>query len=54
MMSGWLERNFGLVEAAFVFSLVVAFYIWQMRDLKRENERAKAREAAEQAEREKP
>ncbi|WP_156378657.1 MULTISPECIES: hypothetical protein [unclassified Rhizobium] len=38
-----LEHYFGLIEALFVFGLAVAFYIWQMRDLKKEN--AKARKA---------
>jgi hypothetical protein len=38
-----LEHYFGLIEALFVFGLAVAFYVWQMRDLKRENAKAKAR-----------
>jgi hypothetical protein len=38
-----LEHYFGLIEALFVFGLAVAFFVWQMRDLKRENARAKAR-----------
>lgn len=29
------ETYFGLIEALFVFSLVLAFYIWQKRDLAR-------------------
>lgn len=42
--SGWnagrrwpalFERYFGLIEAAFVFGLAIAFYIWQRRDLRR-------------------
>ncbi|QLF68471.1 hypothetical protein FE840_002295 [Peteryoungia desertarenae] len=41
------ENYFGLIEAVFVFGLAVAFYIWQMRDLKKENE--KARRRAEEA-----
>lgn len=44
-----LERYFGLIEAAFVFSLAVAFYVWQRRDLKREAEKAKERESAEKS-----
>ncbi|MFP1633785.1 hypothetical protein ACLB6G_18800 [Zhengella sp. ZM62] len=36
-----LERWFGLIEAAFVFGLAVAFYVWQRRDLKREEEKAR-------------
>jgi len=38
-----LENYFGLIEAIFVFGLAVAFYIWQMRDLRKENEKAAAR-----------
>ena len=30
-----LENSFGLIEAALVFGLAIAFYIWQMRDLRR-------------------
>ncbi|MCM2472495.1 hypothetical protein HGO38_03260 [Rhizobium sp. CG5] len=30
-----LETYFGLIEAAFVFGLAIAFYVWQMRDLKK-------------------
>ncbi|MBO3761761.1 hypothetical protein [Ciceribacter sp. L1K22] len=30
-----LENHYGLVEAAFVFGLAIAFYIWQMRDLRK-------------------
>ncbi len=41
-----LEQYFGLSEALFVFGLAIAFYVWQMRDLKKENARAKARTAA--------
>lgn len=37
------EHYFGLIEALFVFGLAIAFYIWQMRDLKRENAKAKAK-----------
>ena len=29
-----LENYFGLIEAAFVFGLAIAFYVWQMRDLR--------------------
>lgn len=36
------EHYFGLIEATFVFSLAIAFYVWQRRDLKKENEKAKA------------
>jgi Flp pilus assembly protein TadB len=42
-----LEHYFGLIEALFVFGLAIAFYVWQMRDLKKENARAKARAAAD-------
>ena len=31
-----LEHYFGIIEAIFVFSLAIAFYVWQMRDLKKE------------------
>jgi Flp pilus assembly protein TadB len=44
-----LEHYFGLIEALFVFGLAIAFYVWQMRDLKKENARAKARAEAEEA-----
>jgi hypothetical protein len=44
-----LEHYFGLIEALFVFGLAIAFYVWQMRDLKKENARAKARAAADKA-----
>jgi hypothetical protein len=37
-----LEHYFGLIEALFVFGLAVAFYMWQMRDLKKENAKARA------------
>ncbi|WP_161596999.1 hypothetical protein [Rhizobium glycinendophyticum] len=30
-----------MIEALFVFGLAVAFYIWQMRDLKKENTKAR-------------
>ncbi len=44
-----LESYFGLIEAAFVFSLAIAFYLWQMRDLRKEKLKAEARaQAAEQ------
>lgn len=39
-----LENYFGIIEAIFVFSLAIAFYIWQMRDLKKEKAKAEARE----------
>lgn len=39
-----LEHYFGIIEAIFVFSLAIAFYIWQMRDLKKEKAKAEARE----------
>ena len=29
------ENYFGLIEAAFVFGLAIAFYVWQMRDLRK-------------------
>lgn len=38
-----LENYFGIIEAIFVFSLAVAFYVWQMRDLKKEKLKAEAR-----------
>ncbi len=38
-----LEHYFGIIEAIFVFSLTVAFYVWQMRDLKKEKRKAEAR-----------
>ncbi len=43
------EHYFGLIEAVFVFGLAIAFYVWQMRDLKRENEKAKAKAEATKA-----
>jgi len=30
-----LETYFGLIEAAFVFGLAIAFYVWQKRDLRK-------------------
>ncbi|SIR42660.1 hypothetical protein SAMN05880582_11328 [Rhizobium sp. RU20A] len=33
------EHYFGLIEALFVFGLVLAFYIWQKRDLARYDDR---------------
>lgn len=39
-----LESYFGIIEAIFVFSLAIAFYVWQMRDVKKEKARAAARE----------
>jgi hypothetical protein len=39
-----LEHYFGIIEAIFVFSLAVAFYVWQMRDLKKAKREAEARE----------
>lgn len=30
-----LENYFGLIEAAFVFGLAIAFYVWQKRDLRK-------------------
>ncbi len=49
-----LENYFGIIEAIFVFSLAIAFYVWQMRDLKKEKLKAdaRAREAAQQQQRE--
>ena len=44
-----LENYFGIIEAVFVFSLAIAFYVWQMRDLKKEKLKAEAR--AREAER---
>lgn len=39
----------GLIELVLVFGLVIAFYVWQMRDLKKAKEE-RAREAAKEAE----
>jgi len=39
-----LEHYFGIIEAIFVFSLAIAFYVWQMRDLKKAKREAEARE----------
>lgn len=39
-----LENYFGIIEAIFVFSLAIAFYVWQMRDLKKEKAKAEALE----------
>lgn len=39
-----LENYFGIIEAIFVFSLAIGFYVWQMRDLKKEKAKAEARE----------
>lgn len=44
-----LETYFGIIEAIFIFSLAIAFYIWQMRDFKKEKEKAKADARARQA-----
>jgi hypothetical protein len=44
-----VEHYFGLIEALFVFGLAIAFYVWQMRDLRKENARAKARAEADNA-----
>ncbi len=44
-----LENYFGIIEAIFVFGLAVAFYVWQMRDLKKEKAKAEARERAVRA-----
>lgn len=41
------QNYFGLIEATFVFGLAIAFYIWQMRSLKRDVAARKAREARE-------
>ncbi|RKE79518.1 hypothetical protein [Rhizobium sp. AG855] len=38
-----LEHYFGIIEAIFVFSLAIAFYVWQMRDLKKEKTKAEIR-----------
>jgi hypothetical protein len=48
-----LENYFGIIEAIFVFSLAIAFYVWQMRDLKKEKLKAeaRAREAGQQEQR---
>jgi hypothetical protein len=40
-----MSQYFGLFEALFFFGLVLAFYVWQMRDLNREAARRKAEEA---------
>ena len=32
-----IAEYFGLIEAAFVFGLALAFWYWQKRDLEREN-----------------
>lgn len=39
-----LEHYFGIIEAIFVFSLAIAFYVWQMRDLRKAKLEAEARE----------
>lgn len=31
-----LEKYFGLIEAAFVFSVVIGFYLWQRHTLNRD------------------
>jgi hypothetical protein len=38
-----MSQYFGIIEAVFVFSLALAFYVWQMRDLKREKQREEER-----------
>jgi hypothetical protein len=38
-----LENYFGLIEAAFVFGLAIAFYIWQRRDLRKYDDKDKKR-----------
>ena len=50
-----MERYYGLIEVLFTFGAFLAFYIWQMRALKKsvaEREAREAREAQEKAERE--
>ncbi|MFN3363076.1 MAG: hypothetical protein ACK40W_03875 [Allorhizobium sp.] len=39
-----LEHYFGIIEAIFIFSLAIAFYVWQMSDLKKAKLEAEARE----------
>jgi len=39
------EHYFGLIEAGLVFGLAIAFYLWQRHDLKREDRKAREREA---------
>ena len=48
------ENYFGLIEAVFVIGLAVAFYIWQMRDLTKENEKARRRAEGAAKENEQP
>lgn len=43
-----LENYFGLIEAVFVFSLAIAFYVWQRRDLNKYKREDQERRAAEE------
>ena len=42
-----LEHYFGIIEAIFIFSLAIAFYVWQMRDLRKAKREAEARECGD-------
>ncbi len=48
------ENYFGLIEAAFVFGLAIAFYIWQRRDLRRYEMQDRAERDARRAKTEMP
>lgn len=48
-----LEKYFGLIEAGFVFSLALGFYLWQRHTLKRDIAARLEREAREKEEAEK-
>ena len=45
------ESYFGLVEAALVFGLAIAFYVWQRNDLKKAQEKTRLREQKREADR---
>lgn len=49
-----LENYFGLIEALFVFSLAIAFYVWQMRDLRKYDRKDVAPSKEEIGEKDKP
>ncbi len=44
-----MERYFGIIEAAFVFGLAIAFYVWQKRSLAKAIAEREAKEREEAA-----
>ena len=47
MRSGGDLLGSGQIEATFVFGLAIAFYVWQRRSLKRDNEAYEERKRRE-------